>query len=451
MKTIHTETTQKDVVWTVSEWSGGEVAISKSRGDAWSRIGFLHESQIDSIPADNDCPAATREAARREICAKRELREEETRHDDYPWIIGTMSVEGDFLKLEFGSAAKQWHVSRRALAESVLLEDARRLAFLDNHRALADDEIFTPDGERRKLKDVSKSFLVVDEKDHYWMAYGEPGECKLTGQSLINARKFLDARLPADRVRFDCGALGRMSMSTRSVAINEKGSVYDIHFSSLGADESEAWNWGRVKITDPIQRQKVRDFARGSEKPTGVEPPTSSEGVKHDAGKPPLDLIPWRAAIAAHKHAVADTTCSANNITMQSATHRIVDYLEGGTIALLAVATYEVEHLLSTALKKDAVSLWSAYIEIARVLDFGAKKYARDNWRKGGGLTQCRVIAAALRHIAAYREGEELDPETGLSHLAHAACELLFALTFALEGRGDDRWCVETTGAALSP
>ena len=64
--------------------------------------------------------------------------------------------------------------------------------------------------------------------------------------------------------------------------------------------------------------------------------------------------------------------------------------------------------------------------EIAEVLEFGAKKYSRDNWRKG--FAHERLMAAILRHALAYNEGETYDPETGLCHLAHLGCMLLFLM-----------------------
>lgn len=73
--------------------------------------------------------------------------------------------------------------------------------------------------------------------------------------------------------------------------------------------------------------------------------------------------------------------------------------------------------------------------EIAKVLTFGAKKYDSHNWRKG--LNYSRVMDALLRHLGEFMDGEDLDPETGLSHIAHAACNVIFLLTFILEGRSD--------------
>ena len=75
-----------------------------------------------------------------------------------------------------------------------------------------------------------------------------------------------------------------------------------------------------------------------------------------------------------------------------------------------------------------------AILEVAKVLTFGAEKYDAENWRKLDDL-QNRYTAGALRHIFAHMDGEELDPETNLSHLAHAMCCLLFKLEIELEER----------------
>ena len=64
------------------------------------------------------------------------------------------------------------------------------------------------------------------------------------------------------------------------------------------------------------------------------------------------------------------------------------------------------------------------------VLTFGAKKYARDNWKYVDDA-QNRYHAALIRHLAAYQSGEYTDPESGLPHLAHAMCCLIFLSWFA--------------------
>ena len=69
-------------------------------------------------------------------------------------------------------------------------------------------------------------------------------------------------------------------------------------------------------------------------------------------------------------------------------------------------------------------ALWGT----SKVLTFGAKKYADRNWEKG--INYSRVYGAMLRHMTAWWMGEDLDPETGLSHLHHAACCASFLQTY---------------------
>ncbi len=90
--------------------------------------------------------------------------------------------------------------------------------------------------------------------------------------------------------------------------------------------------------------------------------------------------------------------------------------------------------VMPTGIKHDQdkpdMSLLSpiAMVKIAQVMTFGKNKYTAHNWR--GGFFWSRPLAAALRHIFAYLGGEDKDPETGFSHLAHAACCLMFLLEF---------------------
>jgi hypothetical protein len=76
---------------------------------------------------------------------------------------------------------------------------------------------------------------------------------------------------------------------------------------------------------------------------------------------------------------------------------------------------------------------------IGEVLKFGATKYDSHNWRKGFGWS--RLIGAALRHILAFMRGQDNDPETGLSHIAHAGCCIMFLLEHIADDLGsDDRY-----------
>lgn len=66
-----------------------------------------------------------------------------------------------------------------------------------------------------------------------------------------------------------------------------------------------------------------------------------------------------------------------------------------------------------------------AILEVAKVLTYGSKKYSAENWRKVPEAHQ-RYLDAALRHINQYHQGQIIDNETGINHLAHAICSLLF-------------------------
>lgn len=82
---------------------------------------------------------------------------------------------------------------------------------------------------------------------------------------------------------------------------------------------------------------------------------------------------------------------------------------------------------------KPMMSLIPPHAEkvVAEVLTFGAEKYAPDNWRKVPDAER-RYLDAAMRHLNAYRSGDQLDDESGLHHLAHAACCMLFLLELSI-------------------
>lgn len=69
---------------------------------------------------------------------------------------------------------------------------------------------------------------------------------------------------------------------------------------------------------------------------------------------------------------------------------------------------------------------YSALAAIAAAFDYGAKKYATYNFTKG--IKLMRLVSAAGRHIWQYTWVEKHDPETGLSHLAHAGACICMAL-----------------------
>lgn len=89
---------------------------------------------------------------------------------------------------------------------------------------------------------------------------------------------------------------------------------------------------------------------------------------------------------------------------------------------------------------------WDALQAILAVLVFGAKKYGKYNWENG--MSWSRPFDAAQRHLIAWFQGENKDPETGMSHLWHAGTSILFLIAYEIRGVGvDDRPCARNRGA----
>jgi len=68
---------------------------------------------------------------------------------------------------------------------------------------------------------------------------------------------------------------------------------------------------------------------------------------------------------------------------------------------------------------------WPFVEGIAEVLTLGADKYSDDNWKRVKPF-RSRYIGAAMRHFVAWICGERLDKESGLSHLYHLGCCIMF-------------------------
>lgn len=68
-----------------------------------------------------------------------------------------------------------------------------------------------------------------------------------------------------------------------------------------------------------------------------------------------------------------------------------------------------------------------ASVRLSEALSYGEGKYGRGNWRNVPEGSD-RYLAATLRHLTAHASGEKVDDESGLSHLAHAAANIMFLL-----------------------
>ena len=77
---------------------------------------------------------------------------------------------------------------------------------------------------------------------------------------------------------------------------------------------------------------------------------------------------------------------------------------------------------------------WSALSLVVEVLEYGAKKYAPNQWKEVDNAEE-RYREALFRHMVAFASGELIDPESGKPHLAHIVCNGLFLLHFLYQSK----------------
>lgn len=67
---------------------------------------------------------------------------------------------------------------------------------------------------------------------------------------------------------------------------------------------------------------------------------------------------------------------------------------------------------------------------LANILTFGAQKYDANNWKLLPKDQLWRYKDSLLRHMNAYLSGELIDPESGMPHLDHVSCNIMFLRYF---------------------
>ena len=74
----------------------------------------------------------------------------------------------------------------------------------------------------------------------------------------------------------------------------------------------------------------------------------------------------------------------------------------------------------------------------ARVFEYGASKY--DEWNWLAGMKYSTIIGCMKRHLAKIEIGEDIDEESGYSHVGHIICNALMLKHYMKTyPEGDDR------------
>jgi hypothetical protein len=86
-------------------------------------------------------------------------------------------------------------------------------------------------------------------------------------------------------------------------------------------------------------------------------------------------------------------------------------------------------HLIPTVFSK----------QVSLALDWGGQRYSHWNWRDAG-VNATTYIGAMRRHLDAWQDGEDMDPDSGLPHIAHIAASCAIILDAERVGKlNDDR------------
>lgn len=88
-------------------------------------------------------------------------------------------------------------------------------------------------------------------------------------------------------------------------------------------------------------------------------------------------------------------------------------------------------------------ALWG----MANAFTYGANKYAAHNFKNG--IDYSRLADAAMRHLSAYMDGENIDDESGNCHLDHALASLAMLKFMSVNRKeNDDRYKMKLTYTA---
>jgi len=154
-----------------------------------------------------------------------------------------------------------------------------------------------------------------------------------------------------------------------------------------------------------------------------------TEAARFNSGKPMFsyidfnlwkDMFLYTITINSKEECFTSILLAVSDLTKPN-NENIRDYL-----SILKLVSYRLSLLYKDILLTDSkIPDLRAFEDMAYVLEFGAKKYARDNWRKGY-TNKYSAADSLLRHLHKLMLGETHDEESGLHHIGHLMCNVMF-------------------------
>lgn len=144
---------------------------------------------------------------------------------------------------------------------------------------------------------------------------------------------------------------------------------------------------------------------------------TATGAIKQDIGKPQLSLLP---ASFFHNLPVPDALPMEDR-TVAYSLRTSLEYLANYSAEPSDTSSFVWLINALTAVMDTYDTSYAAATDLARVMEFGAEKYSRNNWRLG--FNDSRLLDAAMRHLTQWFD-DPIDDESGYDHRAHAMFEI---------------------------
>lgn len=109
-------------------------------------------------------------------------------------------------------------------------------------------------------------------------------------------------------------------------------------------------------------------------------------------------------------------------VTIEQLSFGVLNWFEGfvsrySNVKYVPITTINKGLRYNTGKAKWALLDFPSLEPMVRVMEYGAGKYSPHNWKKG--MPHTEISECLMRHLAAYLNGEDTDPESGLSHIGH--------------------------------